>query len=347
MSTPEETEAELGLIEQAMLQEQENYRATGYMACFQGTNLHRTFIAIGVQCLQQAQGNSFITTYLVIFLKQVGMDDPQLIACASMCCSLGGSMAAFYLSDKIGRRPMLLGGSFFMAALMWIISGLAGFTPGGISGSSAQGCVAAMLLYVSEVTSRVASLAFSGSNLFYLAECFRCRLLGLSDVGGNRYEFCLLEAPWYTTVTIPEYTTNRIVLIVAEVSTTQLRERTISIATMASFSTSIVITYVNPFVQNEPGNLGSKVGMIYGGVSILALVFVFLIVPEMKGRSLEELDELFHSRVKPWRSTNFVATGIGAQITNIQGVKEEEDAAKVVEDVDEVEEADRDRKLAA
>lgn len=62
-------------------------------------------------------------------------------------------MASFYLSDKIGRRPMLLGGSFFMAALMWTISGLAGWTPGGISGSVAQGCVAAMLLYVSEAES--------------------------------------------------------------------------------------------------------------------------------------------------------------------------------------------------
>lgn len=116
---------------------------------------------------------------------------------------------------------------------------------------------------------------------------------------------------------------------------------------MASFSTSIVITYVNPFVQNEPGNLGSKVGMIYGGVSVIAFIFVFLVVPEMKGRSLEELDELFHAKVKPWRSTKFVATGIGAQITNIQGVKEGDLATKVVEHVDEVEDTGRDRKVSA
>lgn len=131
-----------------MLHEEENHRATGYVSCFKGSNLHRTLIAIGVQCLQQAQGNSFVTTYLVIFLKQVGVDDPQLIATASLCCSLAGCIVAFYLSDKIGRRPMLLGGSFFMAALMWTVSGLASWTPGGISGASAQGCIAAMLLYV-------------------------------------------------------------------------------------------------------------------------------------------------------------------------------------------------------
>lgn len=110
---------------------------------------------------------------------------------------------------------------------------------------------------------------------------------------------------------------NPVSSVIAEVGTTQLRERTIAIATMSSFATSILITYVNPFMQNEPGNLGPRVGMVYGSFSILAIFFVFLVVPELKGRSLEELDELFHSRVKPWRSTGFVATGIGAQITTI------------------------------
>ncbi|KAH6866058.1 hypothetical protein B0T10DRAFT_468156 [Thelonectria olida] len=70
------------------------------------------------------------------------------------------------------------------------------------------------------------------------------------------------------------------------------------------------------FWINEPGNLGSRVGMIYGSMSVLALV-----VPEMKGRSLEELDELFHSITPAWKSTRLVATGVGAEITHIEGVK--------------------------
>lgn len=110
----------------------------------------------------------------------------------------------------------------------------------------------------------------------------------------------------------------------AEVGTNQLRERTIALATVCGFLTSIVITYVNPFVQGDPSNLGSKVGMIFGGVSIVALTFVFLIVPEMKDRSLEELDEMFHSGVPAWRSKSFVATGLGAQVTGIEAGKIEE-----------------------
>ncbi|KAF4470301.1 Major facilitator superfamily domain general substrate transporter [Fusarium albosuccineum] len=79
---------ELSLIEIAMQHEEENHHATTYADCFKGSNLHRTCIAMGVQCLQQAQGNSFLQSYLVIFLNQVGVAEPQLIACAKMSCSL-------------------------------------------------------------------------------------------------------------------------------------------------------------------------------------------------------------------------------------------------------------------
>lgn len=148
-ASADEIACELGLIEQAMQHEAENHRATSYADCFKGSNLHRTCIAMGVQCLQQAQGNTFVTSYLVIFLNQVGVDQPQAIAIAVMGCSLAGCIAAFYLSDKLGRRPMLMIGSFFMAVLMWITSGLASWTPGGVKGSAAQGAIAALLIYVS------------------------------------------------------------------------------------------------------------------------------------------------------------------------------------------------------
>ncbi|KAF4990008.1 hypothetical protein FDECE_14523 [Fusarium decemcellulare] len=212
---------ELSLIEVAMQHEEENHRATSYADCFKGSNLHRTCIAMGVQCLQQAQGNSFLQSYLVIFLNQVGVAEPQLIACAKMSCSLGVVSAGCW------------------GSVMWTVTG---------------------------------------------------KLSRLTD---------------------------------------QIHANS---STIASFSTSLLITYVNPFMQNEPGNLGSRVGMIYGSMSVLALIFVMLVVPEMKGRSLEELDELFHSRTPAWKSTGFVATGVGAEITHIEGVKVDVEGGKLGKD---------------
>ncbi|KAI1846170.1 hypothetical protein JX266_007695 [Neoarthrinium moseri] len=276
-ATKDQIALELDTIEQAMILESENHRATSYTDCFKGSNARRSLVAIGVQTLQQAQGNSFFTSYLVIFLKQVGVQEPQLIACAKICCCLAGCFAAFYLTDKIGRRPMLMGGSFFMAGLMMTVSGLASWTPGGVSGASAQGCIAAILLH------GVFSAATWGSTM------------------------------WTVTT---------------EVATTQLRERTIALATVIGFVASLLITYINPFIQNEPGNLGTRVGMIYGSISLLSMAFVFLFVPEMKYKSLEELDQLFHANIPAWRSHHFVITASTTKISDIEA-PELDDPTKV------------------
>lgn len=61
--------------------------------------------------------------------------------------------------------------------------------------------------------------------------------------------------------------------------------------------------------------------MLYGSISILAIAFVYFVIPEMKGRSLEESDELFHSRTPAYKSSNIVATGVGAEITCIEVVE--------------------------
>jgi MFS transporter, SP family, sugar:H+ symporter len=93
------------------------------------------------------------------------------------------------------------------------------------------------------------------------------------------------------------------------------------VATTIGFIVSLIITYVNPFIQNEPGNLGARVGMVYGSVSIIAMAFVWLVVPEMKGRSLEEIDELYHAGVPAWRASSYVSTGIGSRITDLETVE--------------------------
>ena len=106
--------------------------------------------------------------------------------------------------------------------------------------------------------------------------------------------------------------------VTAEVGTAQLREKTMSIATTLSFVAVLLVSYINPFVQNEPGNLGAKVGFVYGSFSFISVVFVWFLVPELSNRSLEELDELFQAGVPAWRFKGYVCTGIGAKITEIQ-----------------------------
>lgn len=257
---------ELSLME-AALQEQEVISARlTYLDCFRDSNLRRTLIAVLAQVMQQIQGNAFMNNYLVVFLERIGVDNSLQVYIAQNAAQLGAITLSFYLTDKIGRRPILLTGSFFMGALMWIVAGLGQYTR--MQESTAHGCVVAILIYQ----------AFAGG--------------------------CWGSCTWITT---------------SEAAAASVREKTVMTATFASFCMVLLITYVNPYVQNEGyGNLGARVGFVYGGCSFLALLWVYFFLPELKGRSLEELNEMFAARVPTRKFTKYTCTGIGADITRLQ-----------------------------
>lgn len=105
-------------------------------------------------------------------------------------------------------------------------------------------------------------------------------------------------------------------MITAEVPTLQLREKTITIATFSGFVVGVLSTYIAPFMQDAGyGNLEGKVGFVWGSFSWVAVVWVFLMVPEVKGRSLEELDELFGKRISTFKFASCETESYGAQLT--------------------------------
>ncbi|GMF78951.1 unnamed protein product [Aspergillus oryzae] len=116
-------------------------------------------------------------------------------------------------------------------------------------------------------------------------------------------------------------------VVAGEVGTGQLRERTLFLASMGSFLTSVPINFVNPYVQ---ARLGGSVTFIYGGFSVVALVWVFLMVPETRGRSLEELDDMFQAEVPTRRFKKYECSGIGAHITGAQNLQSKE--VKVIQE---------------
>jgi SP family general alpha glucoside:H+ symporter-like MFS transporter len=46
----------------------------------------------------------------------------------------------------------------------------------------------------------------------------------------------------------------------------------------------MVVSLVSPYLQQEPVNMGGKIGFIWGGVSAITLAWVFWFVPELKVR---------------------------------------------------------------
>lgn len=82
-----------------------------------------------------------------------------------------------------------------------------------------------------------------------------------------------------------------------------------------------MVAYSLPYMLNQPGNLGPKVGFIFGPIAFLSLLWgicesmpqqntlTTVAVPECKGRTLEEVNLLFYHKVPAWRSASWKAPG--------------------------------------
>lgn len=58
-------------------------------------------------------------------------------------------------------------------------------------------------------------------------------------------------------------------------------------------------------LSNQNAGWGQKIGLFFGGISVVYLIPTFFMFPETKGRTYQELDELFDRNIKAW---NFAKT---------------------------------------
>ncbi|KAL2848406.1 general substrate transporter [Aspergillus pseudoustus] len=282
-SVSSSVDTELDLLASAIREQADHHAATSYRDCFRGSNGRRTFIAAGVQVMQQLQGNSFFSSYALLYMAQLGISDPLTAQPGRVACGLAGIIVGFVLLDRVGRRPLMLACSVGNWVTIWLSSGLSSWmmnTSAPEDGAVVRVCLACVLLW-----------------------------MVFNSLG------------WGSCVWI----------VTSEVPTLQLRERTVSIATSCSFLAVLLISYINPFVQYDPGNLGARVGFVYGAFSLLSIAFVYFCLPECSGRNFEELDEMFQAGVPAWRFKGYTTTGVGAMITQV-GAGGDDDAKALGKD---------------
>ncbi len=89
-------------------------------------------------------------------------------------------------------------------------------------------------------------------------------------------------------------------VIISEISATQLRARTIAIATAVQALAGIIFTFAMPYMLNsDEADWQGKTGFLFGVISFLCYLWCWFRLPESRGRTFEELDIMFERRVAP------------------------------------------------
>ncbi|PWY88302.1 aldehyde dehydrogenase [Aspergillus heteromorphus CBS 117.55] len=109
----------------------------------------------------------------------------------------------------------------------------------------------------------------------------------------------------------------------AETPHLRLRDQTSVVAWIVRIVCDFVVSYSLPYLLDAPyADLQSKVGFIYGALAALGVISGYFFLPELTGRSLEELEEMWQQRIparkfSDWKSD--VDGSFGAKTGRLEG----------------------------
>lgn len=109
-------------------------------------------------------------------------------------------------------------------------------------------------------------------------------------------------------------------VVLSEVSSARVKEKTSLLACSISILTTFVTSFTLPYLlNNEYAGLGGKTGYVYGSICFAMEVVAFFLVPEMKGRTLEEVDQLFEMKT-PLRQFKSTATDVSVREDKVESL---------------------------
>ncbi|OLN90336.1 High-affinity glucose transporter ght2 [Colletotrichum chlorophyti] len=240
--TDAQIDEQFATLQYALKQEVEQ---GSYMELFKGVNKKRTAVVMAMNFFQQATGQAFASTYGAIFIKDIGTVNPFTMTIVNAIVNLSMVFIGLYLTDRMGRRPLLMVGAIWQFAAIVTMGAL---------GTVADPSFAVKTGIVAMLTIFAAGYVFAWAPLNYVVS--------------------------------------------TEIPALRLRDASQRTASMVNVMTNFLVNFSIPYLLYTPGaGLGSKVGFIFAGILVLALVFTWFCIPECKGKSLEQIDRMFNEGV--------------------------------------------------
>ncbi|KAJ9119399.1 hypothetical protein QFC24_005632 [Naganishia onofrii] len=233
-----------------------------WAACFSGSvfqaksNLRRTILGTSLQMMQQWTGVNFIFYYSTTFLKSTGaISDPFLTSMIFTIVNVCSTPISFYTVEKFGRRPLLIWGAGGMMICQFIIA-IVGVTIG-FNKLTTNAAGETVAKNISAVNTQVAFIAIF---IFFFASTWG-------------------PGAW---------------VLIGEIFPLPIRSRGVALSTASNWLWNTIIAVITPYMVGETrGNLRSSVFFVWGGLCTAAFVYAIILVPETKGLTLEQVDQMF------------------------------------------------------
>jgi len=172
------------------------------------------------------------------------------------------TIPAILYIDRWGRRPVLLIGSTFMALWMFLIGGL-------------MGRFGAPIVLTENQTTTWAITGNDAASHAVIA----CSYLFVCS-------FAISWGP--VSWTYP-----------AEIYPMRIRSKAVSLSTASNWAFNFALAYaVPPLLQS----IQYRTYFIFGAFCVAMTIHVFFMFPETKGRTLEEMDDVFKSDIPAWKT---------------------------------------------
>lgn len=235
----------------------------------------RLICVLGMAIMGQASGNSLSSYYLVTMMNTAGItDEKKVLALNATNSVLGllGALAGARLTDRIGRRPLLIYSVIFCSVIFAVLTITSKLAAGDRPNTHAAN----------------ATIAF----VFLFGVVF--------SIG-----WCAQQS-----------------MYIAETLTTSTRAKGTAVGNFASSCISLVLAY-------SSGPAFEKIGyyfyLVFVFWDLFEAAFIYFYFPETKGRTLEELHEVFDApnpvkkSLEPMNAETIMAT-MQVQVTKEQDV---------------------------
>ncbi|KAJ5097379.1 hypothetical protein N7456_008100 [Penicillium angulare] len=173
------------------------------------------------------------------------------------------------------------------------------------------GCAVGILLL--DITGRRPLVIYGGAMCWFLL--YLASGLGtihpLNQNETNTELACFMLLPAFTRISA----SNTAFLTGAEIGGIRMRKKTMAFGTACDVVAAFLVTFVTPYLLPH---MGVNIGWIFGSVAAFSVVWGILFFPELKGRGLEEVDELFEAKIWAWQFKQYETRGAGRTLATLE-----------------------------